>query len=140
MCILKEYPHGSDWVTIMNVDHPIKDTVMVRNIIGDKCIVSAQQLRLVHRESLHIASIFKHDLRKDEGCDPNISAVYIILYTNETYDNNSQRTSLIYQYKDDKDIQLKEIYTLFVHYIGTDNANFKSNYPDVTSADIEIFK
>ena len=48
--------------------------------------------------------------------------------------------SLLFQYNDEKYIQLNEIYTLFVHYMGTDGAVFKSDYPDVASAKTEMFK
>ena len=48
--------------------------------------------------------------------------------------------SLLFQCKDEKYIQLKEIYTSFVHCMGTDDADFKSDYSDVTSANVKIFK
>ena len=39
--LLKEYLYGSDWVTIMKVDHIVKGTVVVMNETSDKFSVSA---------------------------------------------------------------------------------------------------
>ena len=62
--LLREYPYGPEWVTIMKVSHPIKATVVVRNEMGGMFSVSVQQLTIDNKESSDIPSISKHDLRK----------------------------------------------------------------------------
>ena len=43
--LLKESPYVCDWVTIIRMDHQMKDDVVVKNETGDKFSVSAQQLK-----------------------------------------------------------------------------------------------